>query len=86
MNNSHRASPLWATRKRRLWLAGIGVVVCLFLSGITAYYWHTTAPLIPLLTTLLLAIPAGIIVDEVRKSPRAKKTQKTGYPPKRSSQ
>lgn len=86
MNNSQRALSLLATRKRRLWLAGVGVVVCLFLSGITAYYWHATAPIIPLLMALLLAIPTGLIIDELRKLPRTKKAQKTSYPPKRPGQ
>ena len=85
MSNLRSSSSLLTSRKHRLWLAGIGVIVFLILSVVTAYYWHTTAPIIPLAIILLGAMPIGIIVDELRKLPRTKKAQKTSYPPKRSS-
>ncbi len=42
------------------------VVISLALSGVTFYYFHIKAPIIPLLVGLLGALPMGIIIDEVR--------------------
>lgn len=57
---------------RRLIVCGIGVVVALFLSALSFYYFHTTAPFVPLLFGLVGVAPMGIIIDDLRQS-RAKK-------------
>jgi hypothetical protein len=70
--------------KTRLLLSGISVLILLFLSGLTFYYFHIKAPYIPLIIVLIGAVPMGIIVDELRRLLKVKHAQQSHYPPKRS--
>jgi uncharacterized integral membrane protein len=69
---------------RRLIVCIIGVAFALILSTVAFYYFHTTAPLAPLLVGLIGAVPMGIIIDDLRQSLKVKKSQQSHYPPERS--
>jgi hypothetical protein len=68
----------------RLTVSLLLVALSLILSGITFYYFHASAPIIPLLVGLMGALPLGIIIDDVRSLLKVKKTQQPHQPPKRS--
>jgi len=58
----------------RLVVSFITVVVSLSLSAITFYYFYATAPFIPLIIGLVGALPMGIIIDDLRRLLKTKKS------------
>jgi uncharacterized integral membrane protein len=57
----------------RLVICTLIVVVSLALSGVAFYYFHTKAPIIPLIIGLAGSIPMGIIIDDLRRLLKVKK-------------
>lgn len=68
----------------RLVVYGLIVALSLMLSGVTFYYFHANAPIIPLVIGLIAALPLGMIIDEMRHLLKTRKTQQPHQPPKRS--
>ncbi len=78
MNNVNR------TVATRLVVSAVMVVVSLILSAVSFYYLHAKAPIIPLAIGLTGALPAGIIVDDLRRLLKVKKSEQPHNPPNRS--
>lgn len=62
---------------RRLIVCVIGVAVALTLSAVAFYYFHATAPIVPLLVGLVSAVPMGMLIDDLRQSLKVKKSQQS---------
>jgi len=72
------------TELMRLTICGIIVLVVMSLSAVAFYYYHSRAPLIPLLVGLLAVLPMGYFVDDLRRLFKVKKAQQSHHPPNRS--
>lgn len=68
----------------RLVISGLVLGGSLLLSAVAFYYYHATAPFIPLIVGLIGVIPMGIIIDEFRRLLKLKKPQQPHQPPNRS--
>jgi CHASE2 domain-containing sensor protein len=68
----------------RLVISGLVLGGSLLLSAMAFYYYHASAPLIPLLVGLIGVVPMGIIIDELRRLLKLKKPQQPHQPPNRS--
>jgi hypothetical protein len=68
----------------RLGICSVIVIIVMSLSATAFYYFHSKAPLVPLLVGLVAVLPIGLIVDDLRRLLKVKKTQQPHQPPNRS--